>query len=63
MKIYHIFTNNNDEWTESYKEAKKIYKDFIKEYGNARLYEEIYEKDNEEMIEEKYLLGYGSYPQ
>jgi len=61
--IYHIFTDNRDEYTDDYAEAEKIFKQF-KEYGCARLYEEIWneEEDRDEPIEENCLKSYGSYP-
>lgn len=61
--IYHVFTNNNDDWTKNYKQAVAIYKGFIKNYGCARLYlEEWNHKDDDEPISESCLLSYGGYP-
>ena len=60
MTIYHIFTNEKDEYVKSYKLARDIYNDFISDYGNARLYKETHEGD--ELINENCLLSHGSYP-
>ena len=63
-KIYHIFTNNHDDWTSDYKEALSIYNDFKKEFGCARLYEELWAnpKTDDEFIEENCLKSTGEYP-
>lgn len=37
--VYHIFTNNTDEYLTDKKEAVKLFQEWAKEYGCARLYE------------------------
>lgn len=65
MKIlYHIFTNNNDDWTNNLKEALAIFEEFKKEYGCARLYEEKWENTrvDDEPVEENCIKSYGEWP-
>jgi len=63
--IYHIFTDNRDEWEDDLKVAKRIFKDFVKEYGCARLYEEVWDtaEEYDDPIEESCIKSYGEYPQ
>ena len=56
--IYHIFTNNTDEYTTDKKEAYTIYNSFVAEYDCARLYELEQEGDNGDCIE-----SHGHWPQ
>lgn len=61
--IYHIFTHNADEYTTDEKEAYAIYKNYIKEYGCARLYCLICDAQTDDAIEEYCLESLGEYPQ
>ena len=62
--IYHIFTNNRDEWLEDYEEAKKLFKEWSKEFGCARLYEESWNnpKIDDEAKDETCLKSFGAWP-
>jgi hypothetical protein len=57
---YHIFADCRDIWCKDYQEALMAYKNFCGDYGNARLYSEVWEDD--EFIEENYLEGQGDFP-
>ena len=59
MIIYHIFTNNFDEYCDDKKEAIKIFNQFKEECGCARLYEmnSDNEDDNGDCIR-----SFGEYP-
>ena len=59
--IYHIFTDGRDEYTESKKEALKIYKAWCKEYDNVRLW--TMEDDGEELTDLNWVKGQGEFPQ
>jgi uncharacterized Zn finger protein (UPF0148 family) len=65
---YHVFTNNNDEWLDDYDQAMKLYKEWVREYGTARLYEEIRAtgflnpNDNDKVINENCLESFGEWP-
>jgi len=65
---YHIFTHNNDEWLDSKKEAVKLFNYWKKEYGCARLYEEIRNgsreggMDDGGLIEENCIKSFGEWP-
>lgn len=51
---YHVFTHERDEWFDIYKEAYVLYKQWVHEYGSARLYIETYigdELDSEDCLE------------
>lgn len=65
--LYHIFSNNVDEWTSNPATAIDIYNQWADENGCARLYAEYYldEKRYEacDQNEEECLLTYGDYPQ
>lgn len=65
MIQYHVFTNNQDEWYDDLNKAKKLYKEWLVEYGTARLYKEIYKGDFEldNMVDEECLLTQGEWPQ
>ena len=71
IKIYHIFTNNQDEWLTDEKEAIKLFNRWKKEIGTARLYVEIWEANEEETkvnkncnapIDENCIKTFGKYP-
>ena len=61
-KIYHVFSNNLDEWYESISDAWRTYRIWAKENGTARLYEEDRQAPNGEVLEENCLASYGQYP-
>lgn len=61
--MYHVFTNNCDEWVETKKEAIRIFKQFVTDERCARLYVEEYEKvEDDEPIREDCLKSFGAYP-
>lgn len=61
MMIYHIFTDNRDEFRESLEEAKQLFYKFIDENGKARLY--LNEEDEKgQTLEEDCLESYGDFP-
>lgn len=62
--IYHIFTNNRDEWLDDYNEAHSLFKEWVKEYSCARLFEEKWENPevDAEEIEETCLESFGPFP-
>jgi len=61
--MYHIFSDNIDEWTPNLKEAKRIYNKWKKEYTNVRLYKETnWDKEEGLFIDEDCLLSNGSFP-
>jgi hypothetical protein len=59
--IYHVFTNNTDEYVDTLEEAQKLYEDFITEYGTARVYEEVREVEGD-VLSENCILTYGEWP-
>ena len=62
-KVYHVFTDGADLWTGKRRKAEKTYRRFVRENGSARMYEEKYkDRENEVMISEHYLKGFGAYP-
>ena len=66
MTIYHVFSDNRDEWYDDLNKAEKLYKEWLEEYGCARLYIDTYAtKDDYEDgdPEENYFKGEGNYPQ
>ena len=62
--IYHIFTNNRDEWMKNYDRAYLLYQKWCNEFGNARLYEELWNntKTDDEPKNENCLESFGEYP-
>jgi hypothetical protein len=63
MKIYHVFTNNIDEFTEDYRTALVFFEHFKKTRGCARLYFEIQTDDeNHDFISEDCIKSFGDYP-
>lgn len=60
--VYHIFTDNNDVYADDFNEAKKIYRQFKKDFCCARLYEEIWQDPSDEPVEENCLMSFGQYP-
>lgn len=61
-KTYHVFTNELDEWFDDKKDAVELYNEWKKEYGTARLYEEIREKSSDEVIDENCIKSFGEWP-
>ena len=61
--MYHVFSNEIDEYTESEVLANATFDEWVEEYGCARLFEEHYEEDGDEMIDEFCIRSEGSYPQ
>ncbi len=61
IEIYHIFTDNRDEYRENLEEAKQLFYKYIDEHGKARLYIDI-ENQNGETLEEDCLEAYGDFP-
>jgi len=67
--LYHVFTDNLDEWYSEaeIKQAEAQYEEWVKEYGNVRLYEETYETGedykNAINVREECLMSSGDYPQ
>jgi len=64
---YHVFTNNRDEWFDHYEDALALFKEWSKEFGCARLYEEIRQKSDlpeqdGELLNENCLKSYGQWP-
>ena len=61
--VYHVFTHGTDLWTGKRRKAEKTYRRFVRETGSARLYEETYQdRENDVMISEHCIKGYGAYP-
>ena len=61
MKIlYHVFTDNRDEYVENLARAKRLFNEF-KEYGSARLYEQVWTEDEDCEPEEDCLLSFGPF--
>ncbi len=60
-KTYHIFTDNRDEWLDYITPAIALFREWKKEYGTARLYEETVDEDGE-TITEDCIKSYGSWP-
>lgn len=58
--IYHVFSNNQDEWYDALPEAEKAYQTLKDDSNCARLYEEIHNRN--EVIEENCLSAYGEWP-
>lgn len=56
--IYHVFTNNHDEYFTDKRLAFECFELFVLEYGNARLYEQTNEEDDGDCIK-----SHGNYPQ
>ena len=55
--LYHMFTNDADEYTTNLLEANKIFNEFVEEWGCARLYEKQNENDEGDCIS-----SHGVYP-
>lgn len=58
--VYHTFTHGCDEWSNSRYEALALYKEWARETGSARLYEETY--INDELVKEDCLQATGEFP-
>lgn len=64
-KLYHIFTDGKDEYTENKIRAEAIYQNWKEEYGTpVRLYEEIWGDVNldDEPISEDCIKAWGDFP-
>lgn len=61
VTVYHVFTDNRDEWTRDLGEAKALFTTWGEEFGCARLYCELRDEDGE-TIEEDCLEATGPYP-
>lgn len=59
--MYHVFTDNTDEWTPDILEANRLFDEFVSDTGCARLYQELHEIDGE-CLEEDCLRSKGRYP-
>ncbi len=57
---FHVFTHNCDEWFDQLYDARKLYSQWAKEYGSARLYIETY--INDELDSEDCVASVGEYP-
>ena len=62
--MYHVFTNNNDDWTDDYGKAVNMFSEFKNGYGCARLYEEKWKNPDidDEPIEENCIKSFGEWP-
>lgn len=60
--VYHIFTNGSDEWLTEKEGAFKVFKDWKKEFGTARLYSTVWDKVEGTYEDEDCLESYGSFP-
>jgi len=61
MMIYHIFTDNRDEFRESLEEAKQLFYKYIDEHGKACLYQNE-ENEDGETLSEDCIESYGDFP-
>lgn len=63
VTIYHIFSDGIDYFEDNFTIAKRLYRNLIKRFGKARLYEEKWEdKDSVEPISEDCILSKGEFP-
>lgn len=66
ITIYHVFTHNMDGFVLSYKRAKELYDEWLKDYEDVRLYKEVYSSQEEfedgMNCEEDCILSNGNYP-
>ena len=63
MKVYHIFTDNKDEFTEDYKIALALFDHFKTKFGTARLYVEHQTDDEDhDFISEDCIKSFGGFP-
>ena len=62
IKEYHIFSDNMDDYRDDYKSALMVYNELCKDYNNVRLYEQFWDDESEEMIEENCLKAKGGFP-
>lgn len=62
--LYHIFRDNDDEYTYSYDEAVRLFKSWKAQGYNCRLYAEEWEdtSKDDEPVNEHCLMSYGEYP-
>lgn len=62
---YHVFTHGQDAWfaEHEWRKARRLYGQYARECGAARLYEEVYSDiDRDEMESEDCLHSFGEYP-
>lgn len=62
---FHVFTDKLDEWLDDYDTARGIFDEWAKEFGSARLYENVYwteDEFNNGDGDEQCLLAVGEYP-
>lgn len=59
--LYHVFTDNADEWYEDEREAITAYDRLITANNNARLYVDI-QDEADETIKEDCLMSFSDYP-
>lgn len=63
VTTYHVFTDNTDEYCDTLKQAKTIYKDWRENgYDNIRLYKEKMQFDGD-IVEEILIACRGQWPQ
>ncbi len=62
-KLYHVFSNNCDEWTEDLKKAVKIARQWAREFKCVRIYEEVnWNVETGSFEDESCILSHGSFP-
>lgn len=61
---WHVFSDARDEWFTLEQEnlALDLFETWAVEFGNARLYLEIYDKATDEMIDEECWQSVGDFP-
>lgn len=65
--VYHVFSNESDEWLTDYSEAKALFTEWGEQFGCARLYREVWPANAGELgldtpISEECLEATGEYP-
>ena len=60
--MYHIFSNNHDEWLDKEKDAIQLFNEWKKEYNTARLYTTIYNPVDEIWDDVDCIKSYGYFP-
>lgn len=60
--VFHIFTNNSDEWMTKKQGALKIYNQWKKDQGTARLYSTYWDKILGIWEDKDCLKSYGCFP-
>lgn len=59
-KTYHVFTDHKDEYVDTLKRARELFKSFKKDYRCARVYRLV--EDEENGNTEDCIMSYGEYP-